>query len=479
MKKFLRCFIVAASLAVLLVSQASAFNYWDNGYILAPDGKTRMAMPKPYTCEKVVSQFTGSQSSNRLSNPQDLFLAPNGDYYIADTGNSRIVRLNSNFEYVAEYNANYMMNSPEGIYVTKEGDMFVADSSGAKILHLGPDGEWIEDFVMPESDLLYNVTYFSPTKVAINPINNYIYVVQGKQFMTIDALNEFKGYIGANKVEFNLINYIILNFASDEQKDQMERVEPEAYYNFCIANGGKVYATGATDNKRISIINTVGTNIYPEKEYGETFHDDGGYKQTPIFRDICADENEIITVIEEKTACLYQYDINGNLLCIFGGKGSTAGYFDLPSSLVYAGNGRLVTLDATLNRIQVFEPTEFITTVQNAVVEYSEGRYDKSLEMWNEIKEDNASYSLAREFIGKIEMKNGKYAEVLDDFKQANNKVSYGQAFEKLRYEFMQKYFYYVVAGLIALLVGVVFLMKYVSKGVRKIQKEFWDKLEG
>ncbi|MBE6788405.1 MAG: hypothetical protein E7539_01945 [Ruminococcaceae bacterium] len=479
MKKFLRCAIVTVMLAVLLVSQASAFNYWDNGYILAPDGKTRMAMPKPYTCEQVVTQFEGDTMQKKFSNPQDLFLAPSGDYYVADTGNSRIVRLNSNFEFVAEYNGGYVLNSPEGIYVTNEGDMYIADSAGGKIIHLDPNGEWVEDFVMPESELLYDVTYFSPSKVAINPINNNLYVVQGKQFMTIDAANNFKGYVGANQVGFNLINFIILTFASDEQKDQMERIEPEAYYNFCVANGGKIYATGATDNKRISVINTVGTNTYPEKLYGETLYDNAAYESVPIFRDICVDENEIITVIEENTSCVYQYDPDGNLLCIFGGKGTTAGYFDLPSSIVYAGNGKLVTLDATLGRIQVFMPTEFITTVQDAVIAYSEGRYDDSLVLWNEIKEDNASYTLAREFIGKIEMKNGNYAEVLDDFKQSGNRVSYGEAFEKLRYGFMQEYFYLIVIVLIALIVGVVFLMKFVRKTMRKIQKEFWDKLEG
>ena len=198
-------------LAVLLVSQASAFNYWDNGYILAPDGKTRVAMPKPYTCEKVVNEFAGSEIP-ALNNAKDLFLAPSGDYYIADTGNRRILRVNNNFEYVAEYTSTLFM-SPEGVFVTEEGDMYVADASAQKVIHLDPNGEWVENFVMPESELLYNVTYFSPTKVELNPINNYLYLIQGKQFMTIDAKNNFKGYIGANKVGFNLINFIVRTFA--------------------------------------------------------------------------------------------------------------------------------------------------------------------------------------------------------------------------------------------------------------------------
>ena len=145
MKKFLRCAIVAAVLAVLLVSQASAFNYWDNGYILAPDGKTRMAMPKPYTCEQVISSFEGSEVSNTFNNPQDLFLSENGEYYVADTGNKRILKLTNNFEYIAEYTGGNRLSAPEGVFVTKEGDMFIADSAAQKVVHLDPEGEWVED----------------------------------------------------------------------------------------------------------------------------------------------------------------------------------------------------------------------------------------------------------------------------------------------------------------------------------------------
>lgn len=478
MKKFLRCAFVTLVLAALLVAPASAFNYWDSGYILAPNGKTRMAMPKPYTVEKVVSVIEGSEDDT-LDTPKDLFLAPNGDYYIVDTGNMRVVRLNSNFEYVAEYNAGGEFITPEGIFVTDEGDMYVADSSASKIFHLDPNGEWVEDFVMPVSELLYKVTSFTPTKVAINPINNYLYIVQGKQFMAINAANEFKGYVGANKVKFNFLNFLMRNFATDEQKDQMDQVEPDVYYNFHIANNGKIYATGANDATRISVINTSGANTYHKGNYGESIFEDDGREWEPIFVDICVDENEFITVLEQNTRCLYQYDYQGNLVCIFGGTGATEGYFDLPSAIVYAGNGRLVTLDSLQGRLQVFTPTDFIVTVQKAIIAYSEGKYDESLELWNEIKESNASYNLAREFIGKIQMKQGKYTEVLDDFKQSENKESYGKAFEQIRYAFIQKYFYFIVAGLIALIIGLVFAMKAIRKYVRKIKKEFWDKLEG
>jgi magnesium-transporting ATPase (P-type) len=76
-------------------------------------------------------------------------------------------------------------------------------------------------------------------------------------------------------------------------------------------------------------------------------------------------------------------------------------------------------------------------------------------------------------------MKQGEYAEVLDDFKTSGNKVSYGKAFEQLRYAFVQDYFYWIIIGLVVVVIGLVILMQKFRKYVRKIKKEFWDKLEG
>ena len=93
--------------------------------------------------------------------------------------------------------------------------------------------------------------------------------------------------------------------AEEKQKMQTQKREPESYTNFCMSGDGKLYAVGLAPSQRISIINTVGNNIYPSGDYGETLYESDGTKVTPIFSDIAVNSKGIIFVAEEKTSCIY------------------------------------------------------------------------------------------------------------------------------------------------------------------------------
>ena len=75
--------------------------------------------------------------------------------------------------------------------IVADGDVYIADSGNGRIIHLDKAFQYVESFVKPESDLLFDVEYFSPSKVSFDPVSNFLYVIQGKQFMTIDALNNW------------------------------------------------------------------------------------------------------------------------------------------------------------------------------------------------------------------------------------------------------------------------------------------------
>lgn len=468
----LMCIIISAALSV----QTNAFDYHDNGYALSEDGKERVAIPKPYTVERVIEQFEGTKPT--LSNPQDLFLDDKGFYYVADTDNNRILKLDGEFNFITEYTigGDMPLSKPTGVFTDTIGHLWIADSGNARIVHLNAQGDYIEEFIKPESELLYNVTSFVPTKIAINPVNNYIYVIQGKQFMMLDATNSFKGYVGANYLSFDFFSWLVQNFATEEQKQQLIKREPPAYNNFMMSDDGRIFAVGLSDGSQISVINTVGNNIYPGGNFGEVQYEDDGTRVLPDFSDITVDDRQVISVIEKNTKSIYQYDMEGSLICIFGGPGSSEGFFGMPTSIVADGKGNLVTLDSMHNRIQIFSPTEFITLVHDAISDYNNGLYEKSMENWNRVKEMDSSYGLSRNFIGKIRMKNGQYAESMDDFKQSDDKHNFGKAFEQVRYQFLQNNFYFVVFGIAVLILGIVLLMKKVRQLVIKMQAELWKR---
>ena len=137
-------------------------------------------------------------------------------------------------------------------------------------------------------------------------------------------------------------------------------------------------------------------------------------------------------------------------------------------------NGRIVTLDSALGRIQVFSPTEFTQTVHKAISLYEDGKYEESYDLWVSVRNKNAGYTLARQMIGEIEFKKGEYESASEEFYQGEDQANYGKVFQKLRYNIFQKHFGLVVAGLAVVLLGVIILIKLSRKFIRKLRNELW-----
>lgn len=474
MKKFISVFVAALVAAVMLSSPAQALTNVSGSYVLDEDGE-HVTIPTLFEVKKVLSDFKVEGSYDGLNDPKDIFADENG-YYIADTGNNRVLVTDKSFKVVKELAEadGVSFSSPTGVSTDSVGDIYVADTGNSRVVHFSKDGEYIESFVKPESDLLYDVEVFSPAKVEFDPISNLLYVIQGKQFMTIDAANKFKGYIGDNRLSFDLWNYIFNKFATEKQKMQTQKREPEAYTNFCMSTNGKLYAVGLNDSQRISIINTVGNNIYPSGDYGETLYESDGTKVTPIFSDIAVNSKGIIFVAEENTSCIYQYDQNGNLVGVFGGKGSGASSFNVISSIAINDKDEFVALDSALGRIQVFTATEFTNNVHEALLLNINGKYSESYELWQSVKSQASNYTLARTMIGKIEYKNGNYSEAKKEFYQGDDKVNYSKAFSKLRYAFFRDHFELIALAVLIAVILVIFLIKFLQKYLRRLRAELW-----
>ncbi len=468
------CFLIAIIVIMMsLIVPASAIMPVSNSYILDED--ERLTVPTLFENKAVITEFQGTEQK-KLNDPQDIFYDKNGFYYVADTGNNRVLKLDKNFKVLGEITEadGASLSAPTGVSADSYGDVYIADSGNGRIIHLDKTFNYVESFIKPESDLLYDVEYFSPSKVAFDPVSSFIYVIQGKQFMTIDALNNFKGYIGDNKVGFDLWDYIYRKFATEKQKMQMVKREPESYANFCLADDGRLYAVGLEEKQRISVINTVGSNIYPAGDYGETIYDANGAATKPIFTDIGVNSSGIIFVSEQNTGCIYQYDSEGNLLGIFGGKGTGKNVFQVISSIVIGENDRLVTLDSSLCRIQVFEPTDFTETIHKAISLFEDGKYDEAYELWVSVRKKNSNYTLARQMIGKIEYKNGEYESAKKEFYQGEDQINYGKTFEKLRYNLFQAHFGLVVGAVALILAIVIILIKLSRNFIRKIRQQLW-----
>lgn len=463
---FKKCAVFVLLLVLATSFAAQAKMQVGHDFVLDEQSGEEIAIPVTYECVQVIDFIAGympeSGLEGKLSNPQDIFIDQENNIYIADTGNNTVLKLDSEGNLLlAITEANGVpIQYPLGLYVDEEGDIFIADNGNARILHLDENGTYIEEFVAPESELLsQNLATFDPAKIGINSYNGYIYMLIGKQFLTLDALNRFQGLVGTEPVGFDLIDYLVRLFATETQKEQLEKREPVSYNNFCITPDNKIYAVSMANSNQIKKINSIGDSTYPAGFYGELTYDENGEAVYPFFVDIAVDSYDMITVADQHNSRLYHYNDVGELLAVFGGKGSNKGSFETISSICYDMRDRLYVLDSSRNNVQVMAPTAFLEQVHSATALYLDGEYEQSLEQWNEMRQLMSSYPVAQKYIASIEYKQENYEAALQEYYEIGDKTHYGETLGALRGIFYTEHFGLISAGIILIAVGVVWLM--------------------
>ncbi len=434
-------------------------------------------IPKTYTVEEVI-HFLG-EPYEFLHKPEDLFVDDKGLLYVADTGNDRVIRFTDSYAVDKVFHGpqGQQLSRPGGIFVDADGDLYIADTGNSRILHLGPDGSFVEEFTKPDSSLLSDEYPFKPTKVGIDSVG-YLYIQNADDYhglISIDSYNRFRGYVAPARVKFDLGQKLVSMFATSEQKAKLSKALPPYHSNFHI-DGGDIYCTTVyTDRDQIKKINAVGNNNYigdvqrqvsvlgiPVDSYS-FFGDDTDMESdeqiVPMFVDLAVDDGGIITAIESTRQQLYQYDQDGKLLTVFGGKGDRKGLFKSAVSIVSLPDNRLAVLDKEMGTIQIFKPTAFINTVHTAIALQYDGKYDQALVPWQEVLKINPNYSIALSAMGKIYYKQELWKESVDSYYEAENATGYSEAFNEYRHEFYRTHFLLVTLLIVSVTVALVKLV--------------------
>lgn len=445
MKKLLSALTVVLLLLALLATPASAAGNMD--YILDTDN-THIPTPLTHKVKGFVTEL--SEKVGAFSEPNDLYIGDDDCIYVADTGNNRIVKLDKNGKLLNTFDDGGKLNGPKGIYVDKDGDMYISDTMNERIVHLDKNGKYIEEFTKPESALLDADMDFQIGRIAISK-QGYLYTVRGQYFMEIDAENEFKGFVGTNKVGFSLKALFIRMFASKEQKAQLLNAEPPSYNSFDIGDDGLVYATlgGDVTSGQIQIINMVEKNIYPVLQYGEPlFNDHTGGINHPQFIDIAVGDGTLIYALEQYSKCIYVYDGNGQLIAVFGGEGNVKGRFQTPQAIDINSKGEIFVLDKQTGAIHHFEPTLFMDDVTQALRLYDAGEYTASAELWQKVLDTDANYTVANRGHANCLYKFGDYEAAMELYRLAEDTAGYGKAFSEYRHAIFRQHFFLIVAAI-------------------------------
>lgn len=84
---------------------------------------------------------------------------------------------------------------------------------------------------------------------------------------------------------------------------------------------------------------------------------------------------------------------------------------------------------------------------------------------WQEVLDIDRNYAVARIGMGKAYIRQENYRMALEQFRIANYRAGYSEAFAGLRHELFRQYFGWVVAAVVLVGVGVYFLVR---AGVRR-----------
>lgn len=420
-------------------------------YLVLKDGR-RVPSPVGYVFERELGRNIG------LSRAEDLFITPQGNLFIADAGNDRIVEIDPEGHLIFQISGPEAgLFSPEGVYVTEDRRIFVADTGNSRIVEFDSEGRLVREYPKPSSPLLERGPDYKPSKVVVDK-RGYIYVVNFDDYrgiLQLDLGGRFRGFFAPDRVAFSLRRIFIKTLATKSQQERILKSIPAPHSNVFLASTGHLYSvTRYAPTNQIKKLSPVGIDVYngtSRNFYGEKFRE-GWALSLPSFADSTVDSYGIISVLDTFSGRVYQYDQDKNMIGVFGGRGEGRGLFGSPTSIVSDKSDNLYILDRDRNNIQVFRPTYFTSLVHQASRLYSEGRYQDAAIVAKKLTRLSANFMPAYGMIGKALYREGRWAEALDQFRIAGDRDGYSRALSELRRDYMRKHF-----GPVVLYVALIF----------------------
>ena len=310
-----------------------------------------------------------------LSAPNDLFITDDGEIYVADTGNSRIIVGNEAGELVKIIGEG-ILNTPRGVYVTEDKHVYVADSEGMAVYEFDEEGNKVNEYGKPDSPLYGDKLEYKPSKLVVNDAG-IMYIVcdantNGIVEISPDEGGTFLGYFGANAASKDPMLILRRAIATDAQRAKMVSNIPSTPDNLAIDEKGLIYTvTRGEEYASLKRLNIAGKNLITDCD---------AYDESPAA--VAVGNHDNIYVASTK-GYIYEYNNQGELLFVFGAKddgSQRVGLSTQVTSIKIDTKDNIYLLDSDKCQIQVYRPSEFTSLLHNALYLYSKGRYTESKE---------------------------------------------------------------------------------------------------
>ncbi|MNO31009.1 Serine/threonine-protein kinase PknD [compost metagenome] len=296
----------------------------------------------------VVAASGGSEFTPWLPNkhytfdrPVDSTIDNEGNVYIADSINNRIVKVDRNGMYLNDWggygSGEGVFNFPSGIAMDRNGNVYVADRGNNRIQKFDSNGNYLSEWGAYGTG---NGQFRAPVNLAID-YNGNIYVADRDNYriQVLDSNGSFLtqwGSFGTGNGQFNLI------------------------YGIAVDQTGNVY-TAESENHRVQKFTSDGTYI---TQWGSMGTGNGQFKY-PF--SIEADSSGHVYVTDAQNNRIQKFDSNGVYMDQWGSFGTGSGQLSFPNSVTIDPNGNIYVTEALNNRLQTFDPNgEYLAVLNSA-----------------------------------------------------------------------------------------------------------------
>ena len=476
MRKVIVCLTLVM---VLLLTSFSAVYARQPDKAYTYDGTDAVPSTNAYQVKVIIDETV--MGTTRMNGPTDIFVDKQDRTFVLDAGNCRVLVLDANYKCIKELKeftykgeSLTLAEGAQGLFFRESnGLLYIADTGNDRIIVSDLDGEVARIHLKPVDELLNPEDPFKPEKIIVDNMG-IMYVTSGRVntgALLIDSANNFLGFYGINKIKATaeiLLEYFWRSILTDAQNAQSGvTFQPVEFNNLFWSDDRFVYAVSPLNDSVESAfvkLNALGKDVAPTKidfsAYSnsaalEALGEMGAGVRALRLEDVTVDDEGAISIVERSSGRIFQFDSNCNLLCVFGGKGYQKGSFTSPVSIESDTKNNLLILDAGKNTVTVMEQTFYGQMIRNANRLYNEGRYEESIEPWQEVLRMNANYTQAYVGMGKAYMSMADYETAMEYFELGDAKAEYAEAKALLRERKIRENFALIAAVVVILMVGV------------------------
>ena len=437
-----------------------------------------------------------------LNSPSDLIVAENGDIYVADKGNNRIVVLDDIGvvkEEISSFEQNGVtdtFNAPGGIFITKNGDLYICDTANSRIVQLDMSRKFVKQITLTSGETLPSDFVFTPSKVGVDSSGRIFVVSTGFNNGLLEFTNDgnFVRYMGATKVTLTPMQLFWRMFSTKEQRKKTASNVSTEYNNIVVDEEGFLmvtssaftyyeYKSGAAEpirrlnSKGSDVLSKIGKPLgdlqYPDAKYSTAT-----YKGNSTLVDVCTMPFGNYAVLDQNRGRVFVYNTDSELLYEFAGPGDINGAITTAVAMDYY-DGKFYVVDSTKNNINVYTQTPY-GAMFNSVAEARQSlNYEAEEELWKMIVSENANCQLAMRGLGNAAYRKQDMKTAMQYFKEANDKENYSKAYVFVRRQWIEDNAFLLIF-IVALIVAAVILIKKLWLGLLKKRgkNSYFAKLE-